>query len=581
MGVQAQRHKIALARFCVAFAAIFSFSILFAADGNPDDTYWQLAFDAVGFNNAVHALAFCGTDVYAGGEFSTAGNVSVHRIARWDGSEWHSLGTGVDGSGTYVMTIACYQNEVYIGGYFTTVSGVSAKNIAKWDGSAWHAASAGANGAVYSLVEYKGDLYAGGAFSSFDGNASIKTLARWNGSQWQPVAQFLASGGTRPGSIYTLVTDGMYLYVGGTFVSVDGLSASNIARWDGTNWTAFGSGLCCGYHGVAAVNGIALNGSEIYATGDFYQSEGTHPVTALGCVAHWDGSSWTHLGSGLSWVGGTGEDIPFGTAIANIKGSVYVGGCFNQAGGDSISWMAMWDGSQWNALGSGVNNIPITFVERNGILYAGGRFLTAGGKSIHCAARWTMQEEIAVAIQEHSVAWSGDHVEIRWRTSEVSSAEGFRAWRMDDGSARYLPLDAASITGAGREFTLRDYTASVGRSYRYKVDVLENGRVITSFEVTASTPAPPFGLEQNSPNPFNPSTAISFQIEREALVSLVVYDIEGKAVRTLVDRQMEPGRHTVQWNGTSDRGARLASGIYFYRLRQGANVDSKKAILLK
>ena len=581
MGVHARGGKIALAGLYAAFAAMLAFSALHAADGNPDDIYWQFGFDAVGFDGTVHAIAFCGTDVYAGGEFYTAGNVTVHRIARWDGSQWHALGTGVGGSGTFVQAIACYQNEVYIGGFFTTVDGVSAKNIAKWDGSAWHAISTGANGAVYSLVEYKGDLFAGGAFSSFDGNATIGTLARWNGSQWQPVAQFLNRAGTGAGSIYTLVTDGVYLYAGGNFASVDGLSADNIARWDGSTWTAFGSGLCCGNFGVEAVNGIAVNGSEVYATGDFYQSEGNPPLTALGGVARWDGSAWNRLGSGLSWVGGSPWDVPYGTAIACIEGSAYVGGCFNRAGGDSISWIGRWDGSQWNALGSGVNDIPVVFVVRNGTLFAGGRFRTAGGKSVNRAARWTMQEEIAVAIQEHSVEWSGDHVEIRWRTAEASSSNDFRAWRMGGGSDRYLPLDAASITGAGCEFALSDYTALAGRSYGYKVDALEDGRVVGSFEEAASIPVPRFGLEQNHPNPFNPSTAISFQIDQNARVSLVIYDIEGKPVRTFINRRMEPGRYTVQWDGTNDHGAPVSSGIFLYRLKQGAKVDSKKAILLR
>jgi len=85
-----------------------------------------------------------------------------------------------------------------------------------------------------------------------------------------------------------------------------------------------------------------------------------------------------------------------------------------------------------------------------------------------------------------------------------------------------------------------------------------------------------YGLDQNYPNPFNPSTEIRYQLPEDNHVKLQVYDILGNLVTTLVDQQMEAGYHNVIWNAN-----RLASGVYFYTLRSGSYVSTKKLMLLK
>ncbi len=93
-----------------------------------------------------------------------------------------------------------------------------------------------------------------------------------------------------------------------------------------------------------------------------------------------------------------------------------------------------------------------------------------------------------------------------------------------------------------------------------------------------------FALAQNSPNPFNPRTAITFSVPESAgaaPVSLVVFDIRGQIVRTLVDSAREPGSHTVYWEGDDDSGRKVPSGIYLYRLRAGDQAFTRKMVLLK
>jgi hypothetical protein len=85
-----------------------------------------------------------------------------------------------------------------------------------------------------------------------------------------------------------------------------------------------------------------------------------------------------------------------------------------------------------------------------------------------------------------------------------------------------------------------------------------------------------YKLDQNFPNPFNPTTNISFDLPSKSFVSLKVFDLLGREVAVLLSEEVSAGRYVRQWNALS-----LPSGIYFYRLEAGLFVETKKAILLR
>jgi hypothetical protein len=90
-----------------------------------------------------------------------------------------------------------------------------------------------------------------------------------------------------------------------------------------------------------------------------------------------------------------------------------------------------------------------------------------------------------------------------------------------------------------------------------------------------------FLLEQNYPNPFNPSTKIKYAIVENTHVSIVIYNMLGQAVRTLVDARQAPNFYEVEWDGRSDAGQVLSSGVYFYRLKSGNEVRVRKMLLIR
>jgi hypothetical protein len=85
-----------------------------------------------------------------------------------------------------------------------------------------------------------------------------------------------------------------------------------------------------------------------------------------------------------------------------------------------------------------------------------------------------------------------------------------------------------------------------------------------------------FKLEQNYPNPFNPTTTISFAIPKNAAVSLKIFDVLGKEVKSLVNEEMSPGNYSVSFDGSN-----LSTGIYYYRLKAGEFSRVKKLLLAK
>jgi len=90
-----------------------------------------------------------------------------------------------------------------------------------------------------------------------------------------------------------------------------------------------------------------------------------------------------------------------------------------------------------------------------------------------------------------------------------------------------------------------------------------------------------FALSQNYPNPFNPTTNISVQLKADGYVTLKVYDLLGREVRTLVNREMAAGSHIVNWDGTADDGKVVPSGVYIYRLTTQNFVSTKKMIVVR
>ena len=126
-----------------------------AQTGNAN---WDERFGQPGISSSVSALAVFNHELYAGGSITAAGDYPAMGIAKWDGTRWSALGTGVNNDGTgdvgpaTVFALATNGSALYVGGRFTQAGGVNAEGIAKWDGTHWSAVGTGLTGTVYAIA---------------------------------------------------------------------------------------------------------------------------------------------------------------------------------------------------------------------------------------------------------------------------------------------------------------------------------------------------------------------------------------------------------------------------------------------
>jgi len=350
-----------------------------------------------GVSGTVRALASDGTNLYAGGAFSWAGQTNAAFVARWDGTNWLALGGGIGGS-PVINAIAVSNNNVYVGGSFTSAGGVSAQNIARWDGTNWLALGGGPGGIVASILVRTDGVYAAGAPLYGSGpNYGIPFCSRWDGTSWQNIANFNPSNSffalhlNDPNiGMDAVASIGTNIYVGGHFsitqfdpaVGFDpSTNCLNILRSDGATFWIVGTGV------NSNVVAMAVLDTNLYVAGLFTNAGG---VTAAK-IAQWNGIYWTNVGGGL--VGGGVIN-----ALAVVGGNLYAGGTFTNMGGVGANHVAKWDGTNWSALGNGTtypglnNTGPVLGLAGSGNnLYAGGTFRSAGNKPSFNIARWNAQ----------------------------------------------------------------------------------------------------------------------------------------------------------------------------------------------
>jgi hypothetical protein len=332
------------------------------ADPKPEGTCsdgWDTSFTTNGANDSVNVIVTDGAgNFYFGGEFTMIGGILANRIAKWDGTTWSALGSGIGSFGAKVNAIAISGSDIYVAGSFTSAGGSPIKGIAKWNGSSWSALGVGFGGPVNALTFLGGDLYAGGDFHTNDGSPATG-VARWNGSSWSSV------GTVAPYVNAMVVKDGM-LYAGGFF------DPGGVWRWDGTSWTILGTL-------TGPVNDLAFSGNELWAAGRF------GPSNELKQISKWNGTTWT----GVAFLNWDSE----ANSLAFDGTDLYVGGTFTGQNGLYITdGIVKYNGTTWTGISTGtqggdhsVNDILIS----GNTIYTGGNFALAGGVGARNIAKIT------------------------------------------------------------------------------------------------------------------------------------------------------------------------------------------------
>lgn len=439
-----------------------------------------------GINGTVYSLAFNSGNLIAGGLFSQAGTTPANGIAQWNGSTWSPFGTGVTSPG-YAFRLAIFNNTIYAAGPFNSIGGVAATNVAYWTGSTWSPLGVGVSANVLRIISNVTNLYVGGAFGLAGGKIA-NSITSWDGANWSGIGSSGRMNGVNL-SILALASDGTNLYAGGSFVGAGQTNADFLGRFDGTNWYSLGTGIGP-FASTTVIRALAISTNGLYVGGEFSSAGGvsaanmalwngttwsalaggpggivasilvrTDGVYAAGAPLNgppqysgspfferWDGTTWNNMlavtnalfpvliqtpniaidalasigtnvfAGGQLWLSyydpnnfmnitscfdifqESGSWVqPVGTgfnsnvlAMAVIGTNLYAGGYFTNAGGITANNIARWDGNNWWAVGSGV--VGGGFVNALAVigtnLYAGGTFTNMGGVTADGVARW-------------------------------------------------------------------------------------------------------------------------------------------------------------------------------------------------
>jgi hypothetical protein len=303
-----------------------------------------------GMNDYVHALVEYNGQLIAAGEFSQAGGVNVNNIARWDGSNWISMG----GPFFEVREMTVFNGLL--------IASTGGNLLGRWNGTSWQTQNT-PNGMTNAFAVYNDDFIIGGQWFSAQ---NFVTVIKWNfdTGQWQALG---APGTFGTYSVKSLVVYNGQLIAGGDFFILNGQPANGLARWNESlqQWEKFE-----GLNNNGQVYAMTVHNGDLIVAGAFTHVNG---IYSRG-IARWNQKDgWQSMAGGVS---------QYVSSLAVYNGELIAGGYFTTAGTQSVNNIARWNDNvnDWQSVGEGVTNCcgygaaVYALGVANGTLYAGGWF---------------------------------------------------------------------------------------------------------------------------------------------------------------------------------------------------------------
>ncbi|GEM_PF-1914181 len=543
---------------------------------DPDvhsDCYTQTSYD--GEPGLVYCMVKNSDDIIIGGRFISLNGLRRSKIAKIASngkvdSSWHSGNIN-----DRVTTIVLDGSEVYIGGYFTQIGTTTRNRLAKLsssDGSLNADWVPNADYNIETLAVTSGSVFCGGVFWNVGGQAR-NSIAKLNKTDGTADANWQANTGSGE-TVYSLAVNGSYIFAGGNFSSIGGESVSKIAKIDtttgsvDTNWVQADN----------YVYSLAVINSDLYVGGTFSQIAGVGR-TYLAKLNPNTGAADENWSPNLN-------NAVYG--ISEVGSNILIGGNFTSVNSETHKYVAILnstDGSPVSAFAPKLDGGVKAVDGSTGNALVGGVFVRANDSYQRNIAFFSERNLPVELVSFIGYAGTNDVILV-WQTATEINNYGFQIERKK-GEDKNKWEKIGFVKGSGnsnspKEYSFTDKTVESGKySYRLKqIDLSGNYEYSKTIEINIALPDK-FILSQNYPNPFNPTTVIKYTIPsvqtRQALsVQLIVYDVLGRKVATLLKKKQKPGKYSIKFDASN-----FASGIYFYRLQAGRFESIKKMVLLK
>ncbi len=307
---------------------------------------------------------------------------------------------------------------------------------------------------------------------------------------------------------------------------------------NGINWITLTNGLSSLYTLY-----IATNGSSIFVGTDIgiFRSDN-------------DGDTWTNVNSGIP-----NSEIGAITFFGNI---IYIGT-------NNGVYASGNNGDNWTDMSTGLEDRNVWSLEvSNGYLFAG-----TSSKGV-----WRYDTPLPVELTSFTAKVFNDKVRLNWSTATEVNNYGFEIERKTESNWTTIGfIQGNGNSNAPKEYSYNDHNPTGGNKFQYRLKQIDNdGQFKYSETIEVEMFPNDLALYQNYPNPFNPKTQIKFSVLKEIQVNISVFNSLGENVTELKNEIMKPGFYEVEFDAS-----KLSSGVYFYQLKSGDFIQTKKMLLMK
>jgi len=544
---------------------------------------WSSLGNGLADTGKVLSLFVYNSELIVGGQFESAGA----NIAKWNGSSWSQLGTGVNNQ-VFAMTV--YNNDLIVGGKFHIAGGIPVSRIAKWNGSTWSALSnSDFTQDIFALTVYNDSLIAGGNFHTISGG-NAEYIARYNGTSWEALGH-----GTQE-KVYALSVFDDELIVAGKFnfvygISNDSIYMNRIAKWNGSRWTGLSTGM------NDQVYAITSNATSLVAGGRFTTAGGRFDHN----IALWKLEETSSIAglvkyniTGLPVNGGYVKAIrmDWNTREVLVLDSVQI----NPTDGSYLLSFVRRDSID-------VIAFPNDIVDNDFVpTYYPSTIYWENAITINLTQNTTNIDILVITVENianRSLGSISGDVILNYKPFGVVNGNGlpfksdaivyaikngneFKNFSISNTLEKYyissIPSGNYTIIAnrMGYESESLTVTLPVGVNIENVDFVLDTlNYIITNININTNI-SDDFALYQNYPNPFNPETSIRFDLSKLSNVKITLYDMLGRELTGLIEKNLSPGSYIVNWNAVN-----YPSGVYFYKLEAGEFTDIKKMVLIK
>jgi hypothetical protein len=313
-------------KFIISSLLVFTFY-------NVNSQQWNTVATSQG--NGISTIDVVNNELFISGGITSWQGSTANNLVSYDGVSWEIYNPSPLGD---INKFIYFENKCYLGGGFISANGdPNIDVIATWDGTTWGGFGNEVNRHIYDFVSYNNKLFGIGNFSDLFGVTGMNDIFQFDGINFTDVEGGI-SGAVVSGRELEVYDD--LLIAAGRIQSAGGIPVSHLAAWDGNDWTSYAGGTNAIIYSMIT---DTVN-DYLYISGDFTFVGNSLPV---GYFAKWDGETWFSYDGGINC--GAFD-------MCMYQNQLYVGGCFDQAGGKPIGYIARYDGIQWDSLGASVNN---------------------------------------------------------------------------------------------------------------------------------------------------------------------------------------------------------------------------------